>query len=150
MLRPLAPAVLLAAVLALTACGSDEPTASPSPTLSSAGASPSASASAAPSAAPSTEPEPVVTPDDAQVVSITVAGSEITGDTGRVEVEAGTTVRLTVTSDTADEIHVHGFDLTAALSPGQATQLEFVADRPGIFEVELHDARKVLTRLQIS
>jgi hypothetical protein len=58
-------------------------------------------------------------------------------------------VRLTVTSDAADEVHVHGFDLTTALSPGQAAQLEFVADRAGIFEIELHDAGTVLTRLQV-
>jgi heme/copper-type cytochrome/quinol oxidase subunit 2 len=148
MLRPHAPAVLLVSVLALTGCGSDEPTATPTttPTTQATTTTPSPAASSS----QATEPEPVVTPDDAQIVAITVAGGEITGDTGRVEVPTGTTVRLTVTSDAPDEIHVHGFDLRAALSPGQATQLEFVADRPGIFEVELHDARRVLTRLQIS
>ena len=146
MLRPLAPAAVLVGVLALAGCGSDETSATPTAPATSGSSSPATGGSPAPSGAP----EPVVTPDDAQAVSVTVAGGEITGDTGRVEVPQGTKVRLSVTSDVADEIHVHGFDLTAALSPGQATQLEFVADRPGIFEVELHDARQVLTRLQIS
>jgi heme/copper-type cytochrome/quinol oxidase subunit 2 len=142
--RPTAPALLLATALALTACaGGDDDAAAPTP-------SPTAVLTAVPPSEGTTEPEPVVTPDDAQVVAITVAGGQATGDTGRVEVPMGTTVRLTVTSDAADQLHVHGFDLTAAVSPGQATQREFVADRPGIFEVELHDARQVLTRLQIS
>lgn len=141
-----AAALVLASTLLLTACGSDEPgdaapDASAAPTPSAAIAAPSPAAS---------EPEPVVTPDDAQVVSVTVAGGEVTGDTGRVEVAVGTTVRLSITSDVADEVHVHGFELTQAVSPGQATQLEFIADQPGIFEVELHDSRQVLTRLQVS
>jgi hypothetical protein len=139
--RALPPALLLAATLALTACAGDD-TADATPTTSP---SPAAVETAAPA-----EPEPVVTPDDAQIVSITVADGQASGDTGRVEVAQGTTVRLTITSDAADEVHVHGFDLTAAVSPGQSTQLEFVADRPGIFEVELHDTRQVLTRLQIA
>lgn len=137
-----AAALVLASALLLTACGSDEPDdAAPAPAA--------APASSALSSGPS-EPEPVVTPDDAQVVSITVTGGEVSGDTGRVEVPVGTTVRLSITSDVADQVHVHGLDLTQAVSPGQATQLEFVADQPGIFEVELHDSRQVLTRLQVS
>lgn len=142
---PSAIAVLVAGVLASTGCGSDEPTTSAAPTTA-----PTTAPSSAPPATDPSTPEPVVTPDDAQIVAITVAGGEVTGDTDRVGVPQGTTVRLTVTSDVADEIHVHGFDLTQALSPGQASQLEFVTDRPGIFEVELHDSRLVLTRLQIS
>lgn len=132
-------AVLLVPALALTACAGSDETASGSSTP----------APAASAAAP-TEPEPVVTPDDAQAVNLTYAGGEVTGDTGRVEVPVGMRVRLTVTADVPDQIHVHGFDLTQAVSPGQSSQLEFVADRPGVYEVELHDARRVLTRLQIS
>lgn len=141
-----AAALLLASTLLLTACGSDEPVdAAPAPSVAATSASPSPEPSPGPS-----EPEPVVTPDDAQVIAVTVAGGQVTGDTGRVEVPLGTTVRLSVTSDTADELHVHGFDLTQAVSPGQAAQLEFVADQAGIFAVEFHDSRQVLTRLQVS
>ena len=141
--RTSAAALCLLVGLSLSACGSDEeePSGASSPTVS---VTPDPSETAQePSAAASP------TPDDALAVSLTVAGGQVTGDTGRVEVPVGTTVRLSITSDAADEVHVHGFDLTSAVSPGQATQLEFVADRAGIFEVELHDAGTVLTRLQV-
>lgn len=138
MLRSTPPALLLVAALALTGCGGDSD-ASSSPT-----------GTAVPTAVSPDEPTPEVEPDDAQVVAVTVSGGQASGDTGRVEVPVGTTVRLTVTSDAADQVHVHGYDLTAAVSPGQSTQLEFVADRAGVFEVELHDARQVVTRLQVS
>jgi hypothetical protein len=49
----------------------------------------------------------------------------------------------------ADEVHVHGYDLTAALTPGQPTELTFAATIPGVFEVELHDAGTVLLTLQV-
>jgi heme/copper-type cytochrome/quinol oxidase subunit 2 len=91
-----------------------------------------------------------VEPDDALIVSLTYAGGEVTGDIDRVEVPLGTNVRLTLTSDVVDEVHVHGYELTTAVPAGQAAQVEFLADQPGVFEVELHDARKVLTRLQVS
>lgn len=143
------PATVPAAVLALaalTACAGDDTAADAAPSATTSSASSQQPAGGSASAAP----VPTVTPDDAQVVSLTVAGDEVTGDTGRVEIALGTTVRLTVTSDAADQMHVHGFDLTQAVTPGQAMQLEFVADQPGIFEVELHDSRTVLTRLQVS
>jgi hypothetical protein len=143
--RPVLAALLLAPVVALTACaGSDDAVGTaPSPATAPSSAPPSPSA-------PAAEPEPVVTPDDAQAVNLTFAAGEVTGDIGRVDVPLGTRVRLTVTSDVVDQIHVHGFDLYEDLSPGQSSQVEFLADRPGIFEIELHDARRVLTRLQIS
>ena len=135
---------LLVIALPLAACGSDEDTPSSAPTVSATTAP-----SSTPSAAPSAEPSPSTTPDDAQVISVTVAGGAVSGVQPRTEVPLGSKVRLTVTSDAVDEIHVHGYDLTTALTAGQAAQLEFVADRPGIFEIELHDAGTVLTRLQV-
>ena len=144
MFRPTPAALMLAAALALTACGgSDEETASPS-------ASPSSTPSNASSPTPSAGETPVVEPDDAQVITLAVAGGQVTGDIDRVEVPLGTSVRLSITTDVADEVHVHGYEITRALTPGQAIQIEFVADQPGVFEIELHDDRKVLTRLQVS
>ena len=134
------PAVLLVAGLAISGCGTDDDEASPEPTVS---------ATQAPPGTIEEEPAPETTPDDAQVVSITVQGGQVTGVEPRTVVPVGTQVRLTITSDAADEVHVHGYDLTAQVTPDQAVQLEFLADRPGIFEVELHDSRVVLTRLQV-
>ena len=59
------------------------------------------------------------------------------------------TVTLVITSDVADEVHVHGYDLEAALSPGQPAELTFDATIPGVFEVELHEAGTLLLTLQV-
>ena len=84
-----------------------------------------------------------------QRIEVTVAGGEVRGDVGRVPVDAGDRVTLVVTSDAADEIHVHGYDLTAAVAPDRPAELSFDATIPGVFEVELHEAGTVLLALQV-
>ena len=82
-------------------------------------------------------------------VDVTVTNGEATGDTGRAEVPLGSQVLLVVTADVADEVHVHGYDRTVPVAPNEPTQVQFLADTPGVFEVELHDAKLLLTRLQV-
>jgi plastocyanin len=84
-----------------------------------------------------------------QRIEVEVAGGQVSGDTGRVPVTAGEQVTLVITSDVADEVHVHGYDLEAELSPGQPTELVFDATIPGVFEVELHEAGTQLLSLQV-
>jgi len=55
-------------------------------------------------------------------------------------VTQGEQVQLSVTADRAGELHLHGYDLQANLQPGVAVVLDFVADRSGRFELELHGA----------
>ena len=136
------PAALagLGLAAALTGCaGTDEPVPAASSTSSSSSAPASTSASAAPSAPAAA----------GQRIEVTVTGGQVTGDTGRVPVPAGEHVTLVVTSDAPDELHVHGYDLTANLPPGTPATVEFDATIPGVFEVELHDAGTLLLSLQV-
>jgi plastocyanin len=82
-------------------------------------------------------------------IEVEVAGGQVSGDTGRVPVTAGEQVTLVITSDVADEVHVHGYDLEAELSPGQPAEITFAATIPGVFEVELHEAGTQLLSLQV-
>ncbi len=85
-----------------------------------------------------------------QRIEVQVSGGQISGDTGRVPVAAGSHVTLVVTSDVADEVHVHGYDKEQELSPGQPAEIVFDATIPGVFEVELHEAGTTLLSLQVS
>jgi hypothetical protein len=121
------------------------------------GSSGSADESVAPPIpSPSLAPTPTsvasgVASDSAQVnLALTVAKGKVTGDTGRVKVPLGSRVRITVTSDVADEIHVHLYDLKQEISANQPGSIEFTADKPGVIEVELERAKLPLTRLAIS
>jgi hypothetical protein len=134
--RPVLSAALL---LALSGCAGTDSSASP--------AASAASASSTSSAAELSTTTPV--PPAGQQLAVQVAGGKVTGDTGRVPVPVGDHVTLTITSDVADAVHVHGYDLTTALTPGTPAELTFDATIPGVFEVELHEAGTVLLSLQV-
>lgn len=69
--------------------------------------------------------------------------------TGRTELKRGDRLALRVTSDRADTLHVHGYDKELALPAGQEAILVLTADRTGLFEVETHESRLVLTQLLV-
>ncbi|MEU4325330.1 hypothetical protein [Nonomuraea dietziae] len=80
---------------------------------------------------------------------ITIAGGRVTPPPGWLEVRRGQTVSLTVTSDVADELHVHGFDIRQTLQPGKPANIRFKADMSGVFEVETHGGKLVLIQLAV-
>jgi hypothetical protein len=122
-------------VLALAGCAGK-------PADSAAATSTSASAASSASGTPSAGTQ--------QRIEVTFANGKAGGDTGRVQVAEGTSVTLVVTSDVADEVHVHGYDIEKELTPGAPVTLQFDATIAGVFEVELHHASTVLLRLQVS
>jgi len=69
--------------------------------------------------------------------SVTVASGEVSPAPTVHDVELGSTVELTVTSDVADEVHLHGYDEHLDLEAGTPGTLTFTADIPGDFEAEL-------------
>jgi heme/copper-type cytochrome/quinol oxidase subunit 2 len=85
-----------------------------------------------------------------QTVQVTVTGTKVQTAERRVKVPLGTDVRLEVTADRADEVHLHGYDRKVDIEPGKPAELEFTADVPGVFEVELEEAGLKLVELQVS
>ncbi len=91
------------------------------------------------------------TPDDGVTrVDVTVANGAVVGGLEVVSVPLGEPVVLTVDADVADEVHLHGYDLFAQVGPGAPASIEFTADIPGIFEVELEGARLPVVELEVS
>jgi hypothetical protein len=83
-----------------------------------------------------------------QTIQVSYAGGTITGG-GRVPVKLGTPVTLEVTSDVADEVHVHGYDLMQDVTPDAPATVTFDATIPGVFEVELEEMGRQLLTLQV-
>jgi hypothetical protein len=84
-----------------------------------------------------TEPQP---PPEPAVTRIRIQGGQVVGGPKTVEVAKGDAVRLVVAADAADEIHVHGYDITKNAGPGAPARFVFRADLEGVFEVESHVA----------
>jgi heme/copper-type cytochrome/quinol oxidase subunit 2 len=83
------------------------------------------------------------------MVSVKVHGGKVSGETGRIAVPLGTPVVLSVSSDVADEIHVHGYDRKAKVPAGTTASVAFTTNIPGVFEVELEDSKLPLLQLQV-
>jgi hypothetical protein len=82
-------------------------------------------------------------------ISVRISNGKVEGVPARVEVDRGTQVRIEVTSDRRDELHVHGYDKTAQLVPGSPAAVTFVADKSGVFEVETHASKLLLFQLLV-
>ena len=88
--------------------------------------------------------------DAVQTITVDVAGGAPVDGVRRVEVDLGSVVALMVTSDAAEEVHVHGYDILRAVSEGHPAHLAFTAEIPGVFEVELEGSGRLLLLLEIS
>lgn len=77
------------------------------------------------------------TPLEPTVVRIVVKGGVPKGGIVRAKVKEGDAVVIIVESDVADEVHVHGYNLTKDVTAGGAIHIPFTATIPGRFEVEL-------------
>ena len=67
-----------------------------------------------------------------------------------IEVEEGQTVKLTVSSDKAYEIHIHGYDKSIDVPAGGEESVEFEADKTGTWEVEVEDTGFKLFDLRVT
>jgi|SRR5882757_1239446 len=105
----------------------------------------------APAPAPPGPSAPPATPAGAtpQRVEVHFAGGTVQGGVNRVPVRLGSSVALVVTSDVADEVHLHGYDRKSDVAPGGTTTIEFVADHAGVFEAEMESRGIQLVQLEI-
>jgi hypothetical protein len=96
------------------------------------------------------EPEPTKSPaPEGNVVRVRVAGGRVQGVEDTIDVAVGEKLTILVHCDSADEVHVHGYNLFDDVGPGQQAEIELTADIPGVFEVELEDAHLLLFELQV-
>ena len=78
-----------------------------------------------------------------------VTGNNVETASRRIRVDLGQKVRVRVEADHAEEVHVHGYDLKADVAPGKPAVIDFTADVPGVFEVELEESSLKLLELQV-
>ena len=151
MLRTATVAVLMAALLSACDGGDPAPSAAPSTapsTTTLTTTAPPTTGSTCPTATSSCPSQPPI-PPGTTIVSATVKGGTVTTEHRQWQVKTGSHVRVAVTADVADEVHVHTFDKKATTTPGCPTAIDFAATIPGTHEVELEDAGKQLFTIKV-
>jgi len=87
----------------------------------------------------------------ASVAEIEVSEDEPVGGVQKLEFDAGDQIRFQVTGDEAEEVHVHGYDLSEEIPPGGGTvEFSFPAEIEGIFEIELEAKAVLIAELQVN
>ena len=61
----------------------------------------------------------------------------------------GDTIDLTIKSDTADEVHFHGYDVHKDVAKGGTVRFRFPADIDGEFVVELENHKETLANVTV-
>lgn len=94
-------------------------------------------------------PAPSASTPGAMTIDVTVSGRTVSTPKQLVDVPVGSPVELVVTSDVADHVHVHGYDEMVDVAAGVPARVGFTASIPGVFEVELENARLRLVQLRV-
>jgi heme/copper-type cytochrome/quinol oxidase subunit 2 len=79
-------------------------------------------------------------PPQPSVTRIRIQGGQVVGGAKTIDVEQGEPVRIVVSADSTDEIHLHGYDITRNAAPGAPARFNFKANLEGVFEMESHTA----------
>ena len=80
---------------------------------------------------------------------IAIEDGGVVGGTRRLRVQRGGRVVLVVRADVSDRVHVHGYDIVAAVTPRRPARLAFRARLAGRFEIELEDRHLHLADLDV-
>jgi len=118
-------------------------------TESPAPAPPVETAAPAPETAPAETAAPAETTAKPAPLRIETKGGKPVGGVRELVVQAGDVVRFTVTSDVAEEVHVHGYDILKEVGPGAPARFRFEATLEGIYEVELEGSGEPILELRV-
>ncbi len=82
--------------------------------------------------------------------TVVVQDAKPVGGVKDVTFKKGGTIDLTVKSDTADEVHFHGYDVHKDVAKGGSVQFKFPASIEGKFVVELEDHKQTLANVTVA
>lgn len=80
---------------------------------------------------------------------LTIASKKLISGPSRIQLTEGDKVMLRITSDEAEEFHIHGYDVFTGLQPGQTATLSFTANQTGSFHFELEHSKTELGVVEV-
>jgi FtsP/CotA-like multicopper oxidase with cupredoxin domain len=135
-----AAVVAIAAFLVLRPSDDDDSDDSPPQTQA-------APAQTEPGATPETTPQAEAREPEVQLIR--VRGGRPVGGVQTIEASQGDTVRFRVQTETPQEVHLHGYDLTEESSAGRPAEFRFKAEDTGIYELEIHGTHTQIGELKV-
>ena len=81
--------------------------------------------------------------------TVTVVNAQAKGGIQPLTYKKGQTIDITIKSDTADEIHVHGYDLKKDVPKNGSVHFSFPATIDGVFVIELENHKQQIASLKV-
>jgi hypothetical protein len=131
-------AVALIVVLFFAFSGDDESSDDPAPTPT-----------ATTEADGTTKSDPAKDPAG-EVPVIEIKDGQPVGGVTELSFNKGDEIRFVVDSDTADEVHFHGYDVGQDVEAGGTVEFDVPADLEGIFEVELESTATPIAEITVN
>jgi hypothetical protein len=142
MKRVISTTAALVAAVALAGCGGDEEATTTTTATETQTETQTQTSTQTETQSPPPAPAPTV-------VRVTVRGGVPAGGVVRETVGKGDRVVLVVRSDVADEVHLHGYDLSRDVEAGGQARIAFRATIAGRFEVELEERGVPIAELTV-
>ncbi len=96
-----------------------------------------------------TNPAPTEPPPPAFVEAVFEYHSDMVMEPKVIRVTEGQKVVIRATADVTDEVHLHGYNNSVPIKPGEQVSLEFTADKTGRFPVELEELKKDIGIIEV-
>jgi hypothetical protein len=89
-------------------------------------------------------------PEEPEVATIVVRNGQPVGGVQELEFARGDDIRFVVESDIAEEVHLHGYDISKDVSAGGEVSFDVPATIEGVFEVELEHSVVPLAEITVT
>lgn len=96
------------------------------------------------------KPDKPEKPEEPAIPEIDIQGGEPVGGVAEIEVTEGDEIRVNITTDAPDELHLHSYEVYLDIVPGKTNQL-FVenADIGGVIELESHTTGALIAEISV-
>jgi hypothetical protein len=89
-------------------------------------------------------------PEKPSTPRVVVVEGKPRGGVERLSYKSGDRIQFVVKSDVADEVHVHGYDVSRDVAAGGSVRFSFPARLEGVFEVELEGRHEQIAELRVN
>lgn len=89
-------------------------------------------------------------PPERLIVDVTISGGEVTPTNEQLQAKVGDPIVVRVTSDAADQLHVHSNpEHTFDIAPKAGQSFQFTVAVPGKVDVELHELHRTVASITV-
>lgn len=88
-------------------------------------------------------------PEKPKIATIEVRGGQPVGGVEELTFTQGSRIQFVVRSDVADEVHLHGYDVTKEVPAGGEATFDVPATIDGVFEAELHHSLAPIAEITV-